>query len=214
MNSNPIQAPSDSGVPPSEGVLQTLLSEKDYVDKQISSKFDANLKILGTVFTVVVAALGWLFSKDRGLGPEQEGVILLTLVAISSIGSLMCAIFNGFAFGFIAYKTGFLGPLFKDHLKLDYNPFQATGYIGTTPARKPIVLGTIFLGVVQSLLSVAVYFGGSIILWFEDRTPWHALSWVAIPVSGALLVGSLASAYLTVTTMNALRVRFAPRNHW
>ena len=45
-----------------EQYFELLLSEKEYTDRQIADNLQANLKVLGTVFTVIVAVLGWLFS--------------------------------------------------------------------------------------------------------------------------------------------------------
>lgn len=47
-------------------LFRLLLSEKEHSDQQISAGFAANLKVLGTIFTAVVAGTGWLFSTETG----------------------------------------------------------------------------------------------------------------------------------------------------
>jgi hypothetical protein len=196
-----------------DAALKILLSEKEYADKQIADNFGTNVKIVGTVFTFVTTAVGWLFAKDTGLAHFQTALILLALVAIGSVGLIMGALFNGFAFGYIAYKSGLLGPRLRELTALSYNPLQATGFIETTPARKLIVFSTTYLALGQLILSAGTFVAGTLLLWREvarDAAD-HNLLWF-VPIAALMLVGATTSAYLTVKTVNHLRSTYPYRN--
>jgi hypothetical protein len=190
-------------------LFELLLSEKEYADRQIGANLEANLKLLGTVFTVVVAVLGWVLAQKGGqaLDLRSRGIILLCLVALSSIGSLMGTVFNGFAFGYVAYKEGSLGPRFCRYLGLTENPLAANKFIGRSAARLPILAGTAMLGLCQSLLAIMLFVAGT---WMLNHSAnpgsWTvAPYWCAVPLAGLLLCCSLVGSGLMLWALNDLR---------
>lgn len=133
-------------------------------------------------------------------------MVLLALVALSSIGSLMGTVFNGFAFGYIAYKSH-LGDLFKQHLHLESNPLNAATFVNQTSARKPIVFGTVLLGLSQVIFTSALYVIGITLLaaamCIEPDTRTFFL--FAAPIAGLMLLAAIAGIVLVVQTMNEIR---------
>lgn len=174
-----------------------LLSEKEYTDRQIATNLATNVKLLGTIFTAIIAALGWLFATETGsaLSPDKVGIVLLALVALSSITSLMSTMFNGYTFSYIAYKSGHLGPRLAEHLELPSNPLVASEYIARTSAGKTTVLATILLSTGQHLLSLVLLVAGALPL---RGTP---LFWIAVPLTALLFLAALAAALAALGTM-------------
>ncbi|MEA2560125.1 MAG: hypothetical protein QOH06_1629 [Acidobacteriota bacterium] len=199
-----------SGAPDAESAVKILLSEKEYADQQITGNFASNIRIVGTIFTIVVSVLGWVFATDPPLQPHQVALVLLSLVALGSVGLIMAALTNGFAFGFIAYKSGFLGPRLARLAGLTYNPLWATSFINTTPARKLIFFATSFLAIAQLALSFGVFIAGTVLLLQQvsAKVAPRALLWF-IPVAGLMLVGATVAAILVVTTVTKLRQTYS-----
>jgi hypothetical protein len=188
--------------------FKLLLSEKEHSDRQISAGFAANLTVLGTLFTAVVAGTGWLFSTETGahLDSAKRGIVLLALVALGSIGSLMGTVFNGFAFGYIAYKSH-LGDLFARHLHLEANPLNAASFVNKTSARRPIVFGTVLLSLSQAIFTSGLYVIGVTLLRNAMSADQHTamLFWFVVPVAGLMLLAAFAGSILVVWTMNKMR---------
>jgi hypothetical protein len=189
-------------------LFKLLLSEKEHCDRQFTAGVAANLKILGALFTAVVAGAGWLFSSDAGAGLDaaRRGMALLALVALSSVGSLLGSVFNGFAFGFIAYKVH-LGERFAKHLGLNFNPLNAVVFVNGTAARRPIVFSTRLLSVCLAGLTLGLYGAG--IKHLCDARPADgatlALFWFAAGIAGLMLVAAITSSVLVVSAMNEVR---------
>lgn len=182
-----------------------LLSEKEYADGQIAANLETNLKVLGTMFTVIVAALGWLFSTETGsdLDAEHLGVVLLALVCLGSIASLMGTVYNGLAFSYIAYKSGRLGELFAQHLQLPSNPLVASSFIGQTAAGRTTLVGTVLVGSAQTLLSLILLVAGSRLIWdsIAERPSVNQLFWVAVPLTSLLLLAAVTGSLFALFTL-------------
>lgn len=181
--------------------LDLFLSEKEHIDKQINTYLDSNFKTFGFIFTTVVAGLGLLFSSGVRLESYQLALVLLALVALSCIGLLLGTVFNGFAFGYLAYKALVLGPLFKRHLRLATNPLNVASFLSASPARRPIVIGTILLGVSQAFVNIVLFFA-AIYLLFTGQKP---LLWLVVPAIAFLLVSAVIGVWLVITTMNSIK---------
>ena len=191
-----------------EQYFKLLLSEKEYADREIASNLQSNLKVLGTVFSVIVAGLGWIFSTDTGsnLLPHELGLVLLALVALASIATLMGMNFNGLAFGYIAYKADHLGPRFEALLSQP-DLLVAARFIAKTPAGTTIVATTILLTLCQGLLSVVLLITGAIQIWRSIPTAQGALVlfWTAVPLVTLLLLAALIGARLSWAALQAGR---------
>ena len=118
----------------------------------------------------------------------------------------MGTVFNGFAFGYIAYKSH-LGDLFAQHLHLESNPLNAATFVNATKARRPIVFGTVLLSLSQIIFSSGLYLLGVTLLCAAMRTDPHIamLFWFAVPVAGLMLLAAIAGSLLVVRTMNTMR---------
>jgi len=192
-------------------LTDVLMKEKEYVDKQISSNLAANLKIISFVVGAVVTGVGWLASSKH-LDPRNVTVILLALVIFSGIGSMVGSIYNGFTFGFIAYKSLYLDPLFRDLIGLDFNPLRTSAFISSQPSRLPIILGTIGSAVLQLLLSWGLFFAAieihqqpSLPASAQSSTPEQLLTTSCFVIVGLVLAGATAVTVSTVYAM--LKVR-------
>ena len=183
-------------------LAQVLVKEKEYIDSQISANLEANIKILGAVATAVVAGLGWVFSKDTSIQPHQVVAILLALVTLSSFGSLIGTIFNGFAFGYIAYKALYLGRLFRHLCNIGFNPLLTSGYFSATPGQKPIIVGTMGSGISQILLNWGLFLWAINLIDFQ--VPHSGQFGVPAEVAyfvGTFLVIATIGTFLTMWAM-------------
>lgn len=190
----------------SPGMLELLLKEKEHVDAQISRNLQANVQIMGAVVAALVAGLGWTFSKSGPLEAEQAKAVMLALVTLTSFGAFIGGTFNGFAFGYIAYKTCYLGPLFQKLLRLQFNPQLTSAYVGTTPAQWAILFSTAASGGAQTLLSWGLF------LWAYSWPPDNPAGTASFGVPtgafwavGVILLLATGCSILTVWSMYRTR---------
>ncbi len=167
-----------------------LISEKEYADSRIGSYFEIQVKLLGLTFTSAIAVTGWIFAVESE--PTKTALILLAVVAISSLAILLGTVYNGFALAYIHYKKTVLGPELKEYLQLKANPLSALVAGNEAPARKPILFSTIVLAIGHSLFNVAIFVSAFRI----PRDHWGCEIMTAFFLVGVLLVCSIYSQWL------------------
>lgn len=187
--------------------LELLLSEKKNADDRIGAYYQLQSTILGVVLSAVIGFLGFVFSGDGVSTGTDLTYVLLASVAVVSIAGLQSTIFNGFALGYVYYKSAVLGPRFQVLLSLESNPLSAAHDINASPARRPIMLSTRLLIIAQVMLGLLLFAGAlSNALVGGEVAGRNALPLISVfVVAGTLLGGSFVAAFSFGKALDAVR---------
>lgn len=161
-----------------EKECQLLLSETEYVNQQISSYMDLQIKTLTFIFAAIGIGLGFLFGKEHAPTPEQVPAILIVISLVGSFGILQSVVTYGVALTYIDYKANVLAGKWQSLLGLDYSPLEAAERFRRSSVKRATLVATFLL------------FSGCIIL--DLGIPIY-LIFTGWKVGGGTLVGSIAA---------------------
>ena len=137
-----------------------LISEKEYIDKQISKGSDLQVRHYFILFTVIPLALGWTIKSDMpGLQDNRLiATILLLIVIAACFFFLQIIILYSQTIAWINYKKNVLGPKLRDLLELEENPFETMAGVLISPARPAMKTAVVTLLVAHILMVCAIWF--------------------------------------------------------